>query len=361
MMRKLIFPALCLVASQSYAAPTMQELWSNPSHPIAAGVPATVASASVIAAGSAPIEQALARLIPAPYRIQLDARVPVSWIVSWPSGTDWMAVLRAALTPMGLVVVPHWDANTIQIVLAQAETPGTSTMPVATTQTMSIAQAAPVTTQPAMRVQTLPSEVLSGTSDASWQDHIAPPAHPVAFDAAVLQILPAKYVNARVDMTGVDTSQKVSWQAGTRAEAMRSVLRQVGASATIAPDVVRITSAHAAKVAGKEKEQAALVSGNVRPEMPARVAVAPVFGLNLMAGKPLGEQMREQGKAQGWTVVWNVTKDWVVPSPTAFGGDFQSAATQAIEAAASEGAPIAARIYSANRTIVVEQTGVTNH
>lgn len=64
---------------------------------------------------SAPIERALARIIPAPYRIMLDDAVPGSLALVWKRGDNWMEVLTAALAPIGLQAVPDWNTNTITV------------------------------------------------------------------------------------------------------------------------------------------------------------------------------------------------------------------------------------------------------
>lgn len=65
--------------------------------------------------GNAPIESALARIIPAPYRIELDSSVPASAVLVWRGGDDWMTVLREAIAPMGLIVDADWQTNTIRV------------------------------------------------------------------------------------------------------------------------------------------------------------------------------------------------------------------------------------------------------
>jgi hypothetical protein len=69
----------------------------------------------VVVAGSAPIEQALARIIPGPYRIELDKAVPTSAVLVWSGGSNWMDVLRNAVAPMGLLVSADWQTNTVRI------------------------------------------------------------------------------------------------------------------------------------------------------------------------------------------------------------------------------------------------------
>jgi hypothetical protein len=78
--------------------------------------PSVVPTGLSVASGSAPIEQALSTIIPAPYHIALDESVPSSAVIVWPAGNDWMKVLRAAVAPLDLYVEPDWSNNTVRIV-----------------------------------------------------------------------------------------------------------------------------------------------------------------------------------------------------------------------------------------------------
>jgi len=66
--------------------------------------------------GSAPVDRALATIIPAPYRIVLDNGVPPSASLVWRSGDNWMDVLKEAVAPLGLDVRADWSQNIISIV-----------------------------------------------------------------------------------------------------------------------------------------------------------------------------------------------------------------------------------------------------
>jgi hypothetical protein len=71
--------------------------------------------APLVVAGHAPIDDAVARIVPVPYRIMMDESVPASMQLVWGSGDNWMEVLRRALVPVGLVAEPDWAKNTIRI------------------------------------------------------------------------------------------------------------------------------------------------------------------------------------------------------------------------------------------------------
>lgn len=285
---------------------------------------------ATIAAGRAPIEQALSMIIPSSYGISLDKRVPLDWVVTWPEGSNWMTVLHQALAPMGLHVIPQWANNTVEILL---DTPRTPIQPfVSRTQhieRLSVGAA-----------QTIESPLM-GATQSGWDDP-APASSAQRLDTAILRLLPSSLDQADLQINGVNTNTLVSWPGRqTRRQAFISVLNAVRARAEISPSQIRINP---------------VPTPSSRVETPLPTTAV----LTLRAGKPLGEQLREQGHAQGWTVVWNVDRDWIVPSTTALSGDFEHASSEAIESAAAEGAPLAATVYRANHTLVVTQTGVTN-
>ncbi|WP_205185724.1 toxin co-regulated pilus biosynthesis Q family protein [Burkholderia sp. LMG 13014] len=79
------------------------------------------------------------------------------------------------------------------------------------------------------------------------------------------------------------------------------------------------------------------------------------FGL--VAGKSIQSQLQAWAVRAGWTVVWDVQQDWIVPNAATFTGDFVSAAQQVIEALAANGADVRADLYTGNRSMVVHQAG----
>lgn len=115
---------------------------------VAQSAPQTMPNPGAVAGGSAPIDQALPRIIPAPYRIALDQSVPASAQLVWQSGTNWMDVLRAAVAPLGLTVVPNWNTNTILIVGPRGTMPAAPAPASALTPTVATAALPPRTAAP---------------------------------------------------------------------------------------------------------------------------------------------------------------------------------------------------------------------
>lgn len=69
----------------------------------------------MVQAGSAPVDEALGRIIPAPYRVLVDDSIPSSLYLVWGSGDNWMDILRRAIAPIGLKATPDWSRNSIRI------------------------------------------------------------------------------------------------------------------------------------------------------------------------------------------------------------------------------------------------------
>lgn len=79
----------------------------------------------------------------------------------------------------------------------------------------------------------------------------------------------------------------------------------------------------------------------------------------LVAGRPIGHELRGWGAKAGWKIVWDMQKDWIVPADSQFTGDFPAAAADVINTLASNGALIHARFYEGNKTIVVTGAGAS--
>lgn len=82
-----------------------------------------------------------------------------------------------------------------------------------------------------------------------------------------------------------------------------------------------------------------------------------IEAFGLVAGKSIQAQLQSWAVRAGWTVVWDVQQDWIVPNAATFTGDFVSAAQQVIEALAANGADVRADLYTGNRSMVVHQAG----
>ncbi|MFL9876669.1 TcpQ domain-containing protein [Paraburkholderia megapolitana] len=90
---------------------------------------------------------------------------------------------------------------------------------------------------------------------------------------------------------------------------------------------------------------------------PAVPDTTPQESHQLVGGVPVQSQLREWAKTAGWSLIWNVTPDWIVPNDATYTGDFPDAAAQVIKDLAANGADIRGDGYSGNRTFVVHEAG----
>lgn len=74
------------------------------------------AAAQPVVASSDVIDRALLRLVPAPYKATIDAKVPADTVLTWGASNDWMRALRDATTAAGLRVQPHFEAGRLDVV-----------------------------------------------------------------------------------------------------------------------------------------------------------------------------------------------------------------------------------------------------
>lgn len=102
-----VMPPSVLAASGDEAGSSATvDAWSWPEMPMPLSV----------AGGQDSIENALLRIVPAPYKISLDRRVPKSVVLVWHAGDNWFRVLSDALLPLGLEATADWANNTIRVV-----------------------------------------------------------------------------------------------------------------------------------------------------------------------------------------------------------------------------------------------------
>jgi hypothetical protein len=77
----------------------------------------------------------------------------------------------------------------------------------------------------------------------------------------------------------------------------------------------------------------------------------------LQAGDTIKTSLETWAKTVGWHIVWDLQRDWSVPSTTTYTGSFDEVAGQVIKTLSSNGALIHAKFYLGNQSMVV--TGVS--
>lgn len=145
-LRMLALTAATLCSFEAFAQKIPASAWDAPVMP---------SPGSTVPAGSATVDQGLARIIPPPYHIEIDRSVPSTTIINWPSGNNWMDVLRQAIAPMGLVAVPDWSHNTVRIMRVRGESVG----PTGTPPPAGQASTAPLGGELAQRAVTLSAPI----------------------------------------------------------------------------------------------------------------------------------------------------------------------------------------------------------
>jgi hypothetical protein len=290
----------------------------------------------------APLLRALSLLTPTSYRVEVDRQIPTSTVLRWMNVGDWQSRLENAAQRAGLSVRIDADRHVVTV-FSSAKEEG--------------------------RVQRVALQNLSGADEgSSYSAHdetlrqawSAPaplaPAGRVRLIDAVETLIPnwrnAQGQSIGLEVLAADLDTPVRWDSSlSRWDALQAMLSPLGLSAQMRGNTLRI-----APVQGPRTTYG--------PAFPSRYSAAGgetpavfVGGLDLMAGQPVGQQMKKQAAAQGWTVVWDVNRDWLVPSNTQISGTIDKAIAAAVRAMAEQGAPIHATVYTANRTIVIAQNG----
>jgi hypothetical protein len=312
--------------------------------------------AQTLFAGSAPIEQALAVIVPAPWQIDLDSRVDVTRTMSWPSSSNWVTALRAACAQMGLIARIDYARQTVDVeqapsiskpapaVLPAAAVPGAGVVaPHSTPPLAHLAASRPVTDSSKSEPRVV------GADGELWQSFVNG-AGPVSLSAALLRIMPQSLAWQNTEIVGVNDAQPVSWPTGSRRSALLAVAKEANAQILVSKRGIKVEP-----VRDSRAPKALVTVPKTDVAVAHRAAAQPVASIKLVAGKPLSKQLQAFGAAQGWTVVWKLTQDWVVPAPATFEGSFGSAAQAVIEALAANGADVHADIYPRNKTFVVHQ------
>ncbi len=359
-----VIAAALLVCGVAHAQSSAQ-LWASaqPAAPNMTSGP----TLGVAQGGSAPVETAIATIIPQPYRIELDTRVPTTMVVNWTAGDDWMRVLQSALAPVGLVATPNWSTNTILVTLRAQSAPVAAPVaatasapaqtPAMTPAANSEAAVAATTVLPkaspalaAVHAKTFVDPV-AGATDPAW-DHLAPPMpdHPVTLSEAVMRLMPLSMTGTQLEIEAVNDAEKVGWLKGqTRIEALRTILLSRGLHAVIKNETIKISPV--SSMATTAKPRPAL--GPAIVDKP----VAPVAHWAIDDGQAISDALKDWAKKAGWSVVWNLHDDWSAPHATDFTGDFVEAAGNAIKALADNGADIRGIFYQTNKTLVVSAGG----
>lgn len=104
-----------MITSLALALPTIPMANTHDRALFVVGAKGGAVNPLMVHSGAAVIDDALVRIVPAPYRVLLDESVPATMHLVWSSGDNWMDVLTHALAPVGLVAEPDWAKNSVKI------------------------------------------------------------------------------------------------------------------------------------------------------------------------------------------------------------------------------------------------------
>lgn len=82
------------------------------------------------------------------------------------------------------------------------------------------------------------------------------------------------------------------------------------------------------RLGGGSAKGSANITSNF-PTTPGLQSATPVFLLK--QGDPIRTDLQKWAKQSGWTVVWHVPKDWIIPHNTTYYGNFQTAVSQVVK------------------------------
>lgn len=293
--------------------------------PVMAQTPPPAPSAPV---QSAPLERALEAIIPAPFAIEVDRKIPRDWIVHWsPAGENWLRSLRSALEPMGLSVQADWSRSVVRIYGPQ------------------VAQQAQPEGQPRLKavdvgaadaVKQWPD--LGAVSSAAWSEK-APtaPKSPMLLGRALSSVVPPEFSRMETEYLGIDPAVSVVWSGKTRLDALRSIEQQINAQVKLAASGLQVRS--------NSYKPAAPAAAPTQPARPQTFA--------LVGGASLQSQLSEWAKRAGWALVWHLDSDWIVPNGGDFGPSFVNAARLVVESMRANGEDVRATFHEGNRTLVI--------
>jgi hypothetical protein len=88
----------------------------------------------------------------------------------------------------------------------------------------------------------------------------------------------------------------------------------------------------------------------------AKPIAAPILW-KMSQGQPFSREMTAWGNRAGWTVIWSMDHDWIVPADTQFTGSFQEAASAAVNTLIANGVLLRVSFFAANKTLLVAPVG----
>lgn len=368
-MKKTLFIGLALAASCAARAqdvPQSSNVVASLWMPQGQGASvAQVPSSFAVNGGSAPIERALVSIIPNPYIVKLDARVPTNLMMTWSASSDWMTALHKACAALGLEVRPDWSTNTIEVKIDPHSRQGRLLLSQPTQAALASAGAAAVMAQQVPAAAPSSAEVhrVVGALVPGWYQMIHP-GHEKSLDAAILDLLPASMPSANVEISAINDSQEVSWPRATRLNALKAVLAQIHGVAYLTSSSVRVVPQNSLAAAYTPAAQALAQSAATKPapaqpmvSTPAPAPVEPSYVLR--PGVSIESQFFAWAKLSNphWEILYSLPHNWIVPGAVDFGHDFVKAITTAVRTMAANGADARIHVLRGDHVVLIYPAG----
>lgn len=243
----------------------------------------SASSAQNVTAGQDSLRPALAQIIPEPFKVNIDSRIPSGTVLQWDDASDWMTALKQAAARGNLVVRPRWDLGQIDVVPGPQPKPA----PTATVQSPSAGAGSVVATAADLpKAQQAPATapvVVTATPAATTSPPAPVSPAPKAQEAEVVvkTSIPAPVPHARAPATSPGDSGPAEQLPAQK-------------TAAVTADLVKVTPI------GR--------TWNVETK---DVTLAATF--------------QRWASAAGWRVRWDAAKHVMVEAPDSFTGSFEDA------------------------------------
>ncbi|VTU46189.1 Toxin co-regulated pilus biosynthesis protein Q (plasmid) [Variovorax sp. SRS16] len=236
-------------------------------------------TAQSVAAGQDSLHRALAKIVPEPFEVNVDSRIPADTVLRWDDSVDWMAALKQAAAKSNLMLRPRWDAGLIDVV------PGPKPAVKAVDPTPTVAAAAPVSA-------------------------------PVAVVAAVTMPRTSGPAATGLMPTSAAAPAPVATMAPTSAP---------GPVAATAPTLTNVATTVTKPAVAERKPEPEKISQIAKPT-PVKAPTGPTWSVQIK-DLNLATTFQRWAAVAGWKVRWDADKHVMVEAPDSFTGSFEDAVT----------------------------------
>lgn len=145
---------------------------------------------------------------------------------------------------------------------------------------------------------------------------------------------------------GTLPSTRVSWKSDSWVDALREFAAASG--------FIYVIDTHTKTVSVQYVTPAAKqATPKLVVKKPAKLDQIIPQSWELHSGDTVKKDLEAWAAKAGWSLVWSLSKDWVIPATSTFNGSFQDAAASVVSTLSSNGAIIHAKFFRGNRTVVI--------